>query len=73
MGIIIGAADFYNLRDNSLMMKTFKIQAIVPLDLYLEFSHKAREKLLRKSGKSRGAITEAIIESMKLYLEEDKK
>jgi len=48
-----------------------KFSCYVPVNLYLEFTKKAREKSLNEMKRTRGAITNAVIEAMKLWLKEE--
>jgi len=50
---------------------TIKMSAYVPADLYLEFTRIARTKKLHSEHKTRGAMKDAIVESMKWYINEN--
>jgi hypothetical protein len=45
-----------------------KFSAYVPEDLYLQFTAKAREVSVKRNGRTKGAITIAIIEAMEQWL-----
>jgi len=47
-----------------------KFSAFVPIVLYLNFSQIAREQKMKEYKQTRGAITEAIGEAMRLYIKE---
>ena len=49
-------------------MNTIKFSAYIPERLYLRFTQKAREACLKRKGKTRGAITDGIIEAMELWI-----
>jgi len=51
-------------------MEMIKFSCYVPADLYLEFTKKAREKSLNEKKRTRGAITNAVIKAMELWLNE---
>jgi len=52
------------------MKQLFKFSAYVPVELYLEFTRKAREKQMNERGTTRGAITRGIVDAINLYLGE---
>jgi len=55
---------------HSVYMEMIKFSCYVPADLYLEFTKKAREKSLNEKKRTRGAITNAVIKAMELWLNE---
>lgn len=50
----------------------FKFSCWVPADLYLEFSRRAREKNMKQQHRTQGAITNAVIEAMEEWIENQK-